>query len=60
MKFLRTITEKNMKDTIKTTDIRGKLKMEEIQNQIKESKPRWYGHVKRMDEHTQHQRDYWK
>jgi hypothetical protein len=25
--------------------------MEEIQNQIKESRLRWFGHVKRMDEH---------
>jgi hypothetical protein len=29
----------------------GELKMEEKQNQIKESKLKWSGHVKRMDKH---------
>jgi hypothetical protein len=32
-------------------DITGELKMKEIQNQTKESRFRWFGHIKRMEEH---------
>jgi hypothetical protein len=51
VKFLRATVGKTRRDRIRNTYIRGKLKMEEIQNQIERSRLRWYGHVKRMDEH---------
>jgi hypothetical protein len=59
MKFLRATVEKTRRDRIRNTYIRGQLKMEEIQNQIEESRLRWFGHVKRMDEHGIPKR-YWK
>jgi hypothetical protein len=51
MKFLRGTVGKTRRDRIRNTYIRGQLKMEQIQNQIEESRLRWFGHVKRMDEH---------
>jgi hypothetical protein len=51
MKFLKATVVKTWTYRIKNTYISGDLKMEEIQNQIKESKLRWSGHVKRMDKH---------
>jgi hypothetical protein len=51
MKFLKAIVGKTKRDRIRNSYIRGELKMEEIQNQIRESRMRWFGHVKRMDEH---------
>jgi hypothetical protein len=36
---------------LENTYVRGELKIEEIQNHIEESRLRWFGHVKRMDEH---------
>jgi hypothetical protein len=47
MKFLRGILEKTGKLEVgHTAYIRGELKMEEIQNQIKESRLRWLGDIK--------------
>jgi hypothetical protein len=43
--------EKTRSDRISNTHIRGELKMEEIQNQIDESRLRWSGHVKSVDEY---------
>jgi hypothetical protein len=51
MKFWRAIMRKSTGDRIRNTYIRGEQKMEEIQNQMKERRLRWFGHVKRMDEH---------
>jgi hypothetical protein len=51
MKFLGGIMGKTRRERIRNTYIRGELKMDEIQNQIKRSRLRWFGHVKRMDEH---------
>jgi hypothetical protein len=53
MKFLKTIgiVGKPMTDRIRETYIRGELKMEEIQNQIKESRLKWFGHGGE-DEHS--------
>jgi hypothetical protein len=52
MKFLRRIVGKTRRqERIRNIYIRGELKMEEIQNQIEGSRLRWFGHVKRMDEH---------
>jgi hypothetical protein len=51
MKLLRATVGKTRRERIRNTYIKGELKMEEIQNQIKEGRLSWYGHVKRMDEH---------
>jgi hypothetical protein len=51
MKLLGGIVGKTKRDRIRNTYIRGELNMEEIQNQIKRSRMRWFGHVKRMDEY---------
>jgi hypothetical protein len=59
MKFLRAAVGKNWRDRIRNMYIRGELKMEGIQNQIKQIRLRWFGHVKRMDEHRILKR-YWK
>jgi hypothetical protein len=42
---------KTRRDRIINTYIMRELKMEEIQNQIEESRLRWFGQVRRMDEH---------
>jgi hypothetical protein len=47
------------RDRIRNIHIRVELKMEEIQNQIEESRLRWSGHVKRMEKHRI-RKDYWK
>jgi hypothetical protein len=52
MKFLRAIGGKPGKQRIQNTYISGELKMEDIQNQIEESRLRLFTHVKRMYEHT--------
>jgi hypothetical protein len=49
-KFLRVITGKAKRDRIRNAHIRGQLRMEDIQNQIKANRLQWFGHVKRMDE----------
>jgi hypothetical protein len=51
MKFLRAIVEETKRDSIRNTYSRGELKMEEVQNQIERSRLKWFGHVRRMDEH---------
>jgi hypothetical protein len=51
MNFLSGIMGKTRRDRIRNIYIRGGLKMEEIQNQIEESRLRQFGHVERMDEH---------
>jgi hypothetical protein len=51
MKFLRAIMGKTKKDSIRNAHIREELRMEDIQNQIKGHRLKWFGHVKRMDEH---------
>jgi hypothetical protein len=47
IKFLRGIVGKTKRERIRNTYIRGELKMEEIQNQIEESRLRWFGRRKR-------------
>jgi hypothetical protein len=51
MNFWSGIMRKTRRDRIRNIHIWGELKMEEIQNQIEESRLKWFGHVKRMDEH---------
>jgi hypothetical protein len=52
VKFLRAIVGKTRRERIRNTYIRGQLKMEEIQNQIEESRLRWLvGYVKKKDKH---------
>jgi hypothetical protein len=51
MKFLRAVVGKARRNRIRNTHIRGELRMEEIQNQTERSRLRWFGHVRRMDEH---------
>jgi hypothetical protein len=52
MKFLRVIMGQNKRDRIRNAHIRDELTMENIQNQIKKNRLKWFGHVKRMDEHN--------
>jgi hypothetical protein len=51
MQFLRRSEGKTRKDRIRRIYIWEELKIEEIHNQIERSRLRWFGHVKRMDEH---------
>jgi hypothetical protein len=51
VKFMRAIVGKCRRGRIRNTHIREELKVEEIQNQIKESIVRWFVHVKRMGVH---------
>jgi hypothetical protein len=51
MNFSSGTMGKTKRDRIRNTYIRGELKMKEIQNQIEESRLRWFGHVERLDEH---------
>lgn len=51
MKFLRQTMGDTRRDRIRKTYITGEVKFEEIQNQIKRSRLRWFEHVRRMDQH---------
>jgi hypothetical protein len=51
MKCLRAIIRKTKRERIRNAHTREELRMEDIQNQIKGNKLRWFEHVKRMDEH---------
>jgi hypothetical protein len=51
MKILRTIIGKTKRDRIRNAHIREELRIEDIQNQIKGNRVRWFGRVKRMNEY---------
>jgi hypothetical protein len=50
-KLLRAVMGKTKRDRIRNAHIREELRMEDIWDQIKGNRLRWFGHVKRMDEH---------
>jgi hypothetical protein len=61
MNFLRGIVVKTRRDRIRNTHVGGGgLKMEEIQNQMKRSRLRWFGHIKKEWMSIEYQDDYWK
>jgi hypothetical protein len=51
IKFLNTIMGKTKRNRIRNAHFRKELRLEDIQNQIKKNRLRWFGRVKRMDEH---------
>jgi hypothetical protein len=59
MKFLRDKVEETRTNRSRNTHILGQLKMEAIQKQMKRSRCRWSGHVKKWIS-TKYQKYYWK
>jgi hypothetical protein len=51
MKFLRAIMGKTKSDRIRNAHIREELRMKDTENQIEGNRLKWFGYVKRMDEH---------
>ena len=49
MKFLKNMFGKTIRDRIQYIKVREILKLDRIQDEIEDSKIRWYGHVKRMN-----------
>jgi hypothetical protein len=47
---LTAIMGNTKRDRIRNAHIRGQLRMEDIQNQIKGNRLRWFGHARRTDE----------
>jgi hypothetical protein len=51
MKVLSAIVGQTTTGRHRNTHIREEFRMEGTQNQVKRNRLRWFGHVKRMDEH---------
>ena len=49
MKCLRAIRAVTRQERMRNVDIRQELKGTELREKIRESRQRWYGHVKRME-----------
>ena len=50
MKMLRRIKGVTLRDRVKSVDIRKELGVSSIQEKAREMRPRWYGHMQRMEE----------
>ena len=50
MKFITTIRGVTWMDSLRNERIRSNLSVKPLLKQIEESKLRWFGHVKQMDE----------
>ena len=49
MRMLRRIKGVTLKDKVKSVDIRKELRVQDIKEKARESRLRWYGHVKRRE-----------
>ena len=51
--MLRRIKGVTLRDSVKSVDIRKELGVSSIQEQVRETRLRWYGHMQRMEEHKE-------
>ena len=53
MRMLRRIKGVTLRDRVKSVDIRKELGVSSIQEKVRETRLRWYGHMQRMEENNE-------